>query len=214
MSDAPIGIGDVFSIDPTFGYTSPTWSQNVGGNAIVSGSCASGAYSSFSATNTTTPSISTGASGSSSRCFVTNLKWNTSSIPVGSTINSTTLQYDISATSSPRNCDYTQILNDWTLDSNTSKYNDVALASVNYLTNDTGCTSTGTGKTLVLGSTANTDVKNKLSSGYFNLGIKPDPFVRTAILHQSTYGNIKLQIVYNYQPTAPTLLKENTLSTS
>lgn len=214
MSSNAISQGDSFSIDPTFGYSSPIWKQIIQGNNIVSSSCATASYSLFSAANTTTGAVDTLSNAGAGNCQVAAYKWDVSSIPVGSTINSTTFKHDITAQVSPSTCDYVQILSNWVTQSNSTKYNNIASSPVTYVSASTDCQSNGVGKTIILGSTANTDVHNQLSSGYFNLGIKYNPFSRDATSRSTTFANSQLQIIYTWTPSAPTLIHVNTLSTS
>jgi hypothetical protein len=205
-----------FTIDPTFGYSSGTLYPLSDASSSSTSCSTSGIFNNgHSYIIAEIPASSDG----STVCYLGDDRWNISSIPSNAiTITSTTLKVNFTGGTNAINCDYVQMTHDPNTATVSQQWTDITTNTA-YVSNDAQCTTVGNGKTITLGSTANTDVKNQLSAGWFATGFRLNPMVRDSLLHSSFIGsstsNVQLQIVYTVpSPAAPTLQKSNTVNST
>lgn len=126
------------------------------------------------------------ATTDTSDCGRSAIKFDTSSIPDGSVINSVKVTVDISAVTSGRNCDITDYgTTDPVTDTAAAVFTAIG-AGTELINNDSYCTTTGDNKLLSLGETAATNLQNQLNIDRYTLGFKTDNEVLDASNHIST----------------------------
>lgn len=114
-----------------------------------------------------------GASGSSTFCRLMFFDWGVeySLVPANATVTSTTFKFQVSTSNNAINCDVVALTSNRPGTSSASTiWNDILGGSA-YVSNNNFCTTTGTNKSLTLGSTANTDVQNRQEE-WFAIGIR------------------------------------------
>jgi len=188
-----------FTIDPTFGYA--TGNIIVIGDGVSTGSlCPTSGLTVYSNWSWT---LAKEASTINSDCNLTVGRWNVSSIPTGSTVSSASIQLVTSSAgweANPINCDFVQnIAHDPTTATASQIWSDITGGTA-YISNNTICT-LNTTTSVTLGSTANTDVHNQLSAGWFAVGLRFNSMTRDSLTHISESPNylssgMELQIVY------------------
>ena len=193
--------GQSLTLDPTWTWRQVGVEKSIQTNSATGTSCPNGSYS----LNTDgqyyfgyIPSSDT-----SYICIQSALRWDTSSIPGGSVVTETDVKYDVSyAYGSAHNCDWVGVAHDISTATPQTIYTDISSGTV-YQSNTSGCNTVGTGKTLTLGSAANTDLQNALPNGFFQVGTKLTS--ETRVSGSSNYVNyysasnpsqIYLQVVY------------------
>lgn len=194
-----------FTIDPTFGYSAGS-EKALSDDVIVSTSCAS---TGIIATGLNYLELAKTASSPSNGCIVSYGRWDVTSIPTGSTINNATLEINVVDFGGSINCDYAKMI---THDPNSATLSQVWADIMNgtaYVSNDNKCMTTGSGKIILLGSTANADIHNQLSAGWFAIGVRYHNMVRDGSYHTTVaqnYANtdMTLQIVYTTVPSQVT----------
>ena len=185
-------------IDPTFGYTSGTVFKPQTNND-TSGTCPSGSYSNYGGGEF----VFKHESGSSGQCIRTVVEFDTTSIPDTSIITDTLFRYDV--TSLPYalkpSCDFTPIESKPSSGTDQSRWTDIG-DTTDYISSDTSCSSVGTDIIEDLGTTADSNLQNLLSSDWFAVGIKYASESRSSHSGQSNTGTFDLQVTYTI-PTAP-----------
>lgn len=156
--------------DDTFSSSSPTqdgWVQTT--NGAIGTSCPGSPYS----RGTTDQSIRAykGASSSTDICIRGYIQWDTTSISDSATISSTVVKFEVRNVGSAVNCDWTPIGAKPSTATDANLWTDIGDGTA-YISNDATCTTTGTNKSLTLGSSANTDLTNLLSANWFAVGYK------------------------------------------
>lgn len=196
-------VGSSQSLDPTFGYTTGT-STRVTTSSGTGTSCPSASI------KTSAGGIKLEDSATSSTCYVTAGHWDISSIPDDSTITNTVIQYGISTTTNPRNCDWNEINSFPPSASATTLWDDVnnVGGGTTFVDNNSGCNVvSGANITLDLGTSADSDVTAQLSSNWWGVGYKYDDMTRDSVDHITPINLLvnafDLQITYT-AGTAPT----------
>ena len=180
-TSTPLLPGQTLILDPTFGPTSAT-AKTVNTSNSIAASCAAG-----SSTNGNTFDVYKGNSGVNDKCNVGVPRWDITTIPDTATVSDITIGFGISSVLNmgSLSCTYKQMTNDPNSASAATLFTD-ANDGTTYAT-DTGCRTTGAGKTISLSSTARTDLQTILSGGtnWLSYGIAFDSMTRDASAHQT-----------------------------
>lgn len=165
-----------WSAGTTVKLTDDTYSTNSGTFNHVQTSSGTGSSCPSPSTTGTNPSpvlTSLGASGSSTFCRLMFFDWGVDFdiVPANATVSSTTFKFQVSTSSNAINCDVVALTsNRPAISSASTVWNDIVGGSA-YVSNNDFCTTTGTNKSLTLGSTANSDVQNRAEE-WFAIGIR------------------------------------------
>lgn len=160
----------------TVKLTDDTYSTSSGTFNHVQTSSATGSDCPSPSTTGTNPSpvvTSLGASGSSTFCRLMFFDWGVafSIVPANATVSSTTFKFQVNTSSNAVNCDVVAMTSNRPSSSSASTvWNDIVGGSA-YVSNNNFCTSTGTNKSLTLGSTANNDLQNRAGE-WFAIGVR------------------------------------------
>ncbi|MDE2024977.1 MAG: hypothetical protein KGJ07_00610 [Patescibacteria group bacterium] len=189
------------SIDPTWtsGIASASYAVETH-NSLTT--CASDSSASI---NTGSEQIVTPPSGSTTYgCQEFPAKWNISGIPQNIVVNTVTLQFDVSLVTNGKNCDFTQYTTDPA--GQTAAQIVTALAgNTRYVSNTATCASVGTAKQISLGSTAATDFQNKITGGWFAVGVTFNDFNKdcSGCTNEDDLINDYVIVTYTWNPPAP-----------
>lgn len=178
-------------IDPTYSYTLGTEYTVRNDPAQTGTTCPTGGTWQISAADA---DIQNGASGSTHYCTVSAFQWDISSLPANANPTSTILRYDVTSVSSPLNCNFRAMTTKPSISTNTIWSE--AISGTLFVGNDSGCTTASNDKILNLGTNANTDVKNKISGGWFAVGMSFTTQTRDATLRQVEMSDVELEITY------------------
>ncbi|HXV38188.1 MAG TPA: hypothetical protein VD699_01245 [Nitrosopumilaceae archaeon] len=195
-------VGSTQFLDPTFGYTTGK-TYMVANNPTPGTSCETSFFVAGEGSNF--KDISIPDSDLFERCHVVSPRWDISLIPDDATITDTDLRYDVSSVTSPFNCNFKEINNYPTTASGLTLWTDIQ-DGTEFVSNDSGCTTTGTDKLLDLGTNADLDVQTQLAHNWWSVGISPTSFTRDSTSsHTIDFGDgsFELQITYT-GGTAPT----------
>lgn len=162
--------GESFVIDPdTYSTNNPTQDGVVYAAATSGTSCGTVADSIATAGGTIPVFIpDADISDKCSRIFV---EWPTSAIVDGAVISQVDFIFDVDFTSAPLNCDYMPMQFQPSIQEKNSLWKDIGNGTA-YVANNTVCKTAGNSISVTLGSSANTDLQNLLTSDYFSVGVK------------------------------------------
>jgi len=206
-----INLGEVITLDPTFGYAAGTDYHAIDRSGVSSASCTKGTL-----VKSTVESLSlykrNSGSGANDNCIIEAIMWDISSIDDTSIITDVSLRYDIDSAINAQNCDYTSIEGEPSTQSATDLWNDIDgtdTTTTTFVSNDSGCASTGTDKTLDLGVNADSDLQAELLvDDTWGIGRLFTDMTRDGSDRRSdrTNGDYELQVTYIMPivPLAPT----------
>lgn len=193
-TSSPLLPNETLVIDPTFGYASSTlYRVNTGAGAGVA--CPAASTISSTASEVQLPDSADGVN----ICQIHSFQWDITSIPDTANPTTITVKYDISGPNNPRNCDWNSIENKPSTSTAQNLFNDISDGTT-FQNNNSDCTTSGTGKTLVLGTDANTDLKNNLSVDWWAVGLLYDNMVRDGSFHYQKPDNVELEVIYSLTP--------------
>ena len=189
------GIGHTDNGDGTctFGYASGTVYdiRNNGGTATTT--CDGSSYTITTANPRNYARDS--ASSSNPVCARVGYEFDTSSIPISSNITDVDAQIVTTSVSNARVCDvYEANLQPSTI-SGANAWTDAGNGTV-YLDADSFCTASAETQTIDLGSSADVDLENLLSQGWFAFYSKLDSETRDGSFHQTSITSAVLQVTY------------------
>lgn len=194
-----LGFGETMVIDPTFGPASSSYVKTVETNVLADTICDA------VNTNDTSDVVKLPGSAVASRCKVTGLEFNVSSLPQVLFVTSTVLTVDVGVpVSTTLNCDVVKVTDRITT-ANASRVYSAITGGTPYLDGNSFCTTAGAGKTLTLGTTANSDLSTVRSSnqGWISYGIRTDTMTRPAGSSEYGFSNWKLTVTYLTDPPNP-----------
>lgn len=173
-------------VDGTLTFTPDFFDGFVATSSSTSTTCPSGggiirSTGGFDLTASIQPSSSSGA------CTRGFAEWDISSIPAGSTVSQIDFKFQVVSISNPTNCDIMPMVQNGTDPHSmtaTSLWTEAGDGTA-YVSNDSTCTTTGTNKSLTLGGSANTDLQNQISAGYFAIAVKLTSETRNSVRHET-----------------------------
>lgn len=176
--------GDIFLIDDTFSENNPTEDGLVRTPNTQSTSCSTGTKT--KSTDVDFMGANIPPSNQDNSCARGYVEWSISSIPDNADVSNTVFKGEVSLVSNAANCDYMPMTSQPSATSANNVWTDIGDGTA-YLSNNNACTTTGTDKSLDLGSSADTDVENMLSSNWFALGVKATSETRTSGVDRIMY---------------------------
>lgn len=137
-----------------------------------------------------------------------------SAIDIDATVTDVRLRFDIDAVSVAGSCFYRAIATQPSSLTNNSTnalalWNDIVTDGTVFVSSDSSCLTVGTDKILDLGSSADTDVQNAISSGdgWWSVGIYLDDSTsRDGVTDLIEFGDIELEVTYT--PVAPPAISD------
>src|SRR2546427_2500718 len=193
--------------DTTFGYTTGTH-VHLGTSSASGQNCGTIHGSDTSATllELLQQSQFTGS------CDSTWWRWDISSIPTNAVIKSASIKYDYTVINQPNANEKCQIRSQVVHDPITATISALWSQDQNsgniIIDNDTACTSTTSGNTVSLPSSALTDIQNNLSAHWYAVVLKyaavPNNRPAGSSYYATNSGNVQLQIVYSQDSLPPT----------
>src|SRR5436309_3774065 len=193
--------------DTTFGYTTGTH-LHLGTSSASGQNCGTIHGSDTSATllELLQQSQFTGS------CDSTWWRWDISSIPTNALIKSASIKYDYTVINQPNANEKCQIRSQVVHDPITATISALWSQDQNsgniIIDNDTACTSTSSGNTVSLPSSALTDIQNNLSAHWYAVVLKyadvPNNRPAGSSYYATNSGNVQLQIVYSQDSITPT----------
>lgn len=145
-------------------------------------------------------------------CKRISAEWNVTAIPDNAVITDVKFKFSINTAVNGRNCDYNQIEHQPSLatvypdPSVQLNYDDIGNGTT-FVSNDSTCATNSVDNILDLGSSADTDLQNNISSGknWWAIGIKYNDEVRDALTsHSQRIANsFELQVTYTVPATVP-----------
>src|SRR2546425_1113744 len=193
--------------DTTFGYTTGTH-LHLGTSTASGQNCGTIHGSDTSATllELLQQSQFTGS------CDSTWWRWDISSIPTNAVIKSASIKYDYTVINQPNANEKCQIRSQVVHDPITATISALWSQDQNsgniIIDNDTACTSTTSGNTVSLPSSALTDIQNNLSAHWYAVVLKyadaPNNRPAGSSYYATNSGNVQLQIVYSQDSLTPT----------
>src|SRR2546425_4608338 len=193
--------------DTTFGYTTGTH-LHLGTSTASGQNCGTIHGSDTSATllELLQQSQFTGS------CDSTWWRWDISSIPTNAVIKSASIKYDYTVINQPNANEKCQIRSQVVHDPITATISALWSQDQNsgniIIDNDTACTSTTSGNTVSLPSSALTDIQNNLSAHWYAVVLKyaavPNNRPAGSSYYATNSGNVQLQIVYSQDSLPPT----------
>src|SRR5438094_149281 len=192
--------------DTTFGYTTGTH-LHLGTSTASGQNCGTIHSSDTSATllELVQQSQFTGS------CDSTWWRWDISSIPTNVVIKSASIKYDYTVINQPNANEKCQIRSQVVHDPITATISALWSQDQNsgniIIDNDTACTSTTSGNTVSLPSSALTDIQNNLSAHWYAVVLKyadaPNNRPAGSSYYATNSGNVQLQIVYSQDSLTP-----------
>lgn len=165
--------------DDTYSNPAPTDDQDIFTNNASGTACPSTTYTKENGDVVSIKLLDSNLSNAGG-CIRAYFQWSTTAIPVGSTITTTTFKYDVGSVSgTPGNCDYMPMSSQPFTNTASGAWTDIG-DGIPYVSNDATCKTSGQNKSVTLGSSANTDLQNNLSAGWFAVGVKFNSETRTA----------------------------------
>jgi hypothetical protein len=225
-SKGSLSVGQTLTVDPTFGYSGTSYQFQSEMAASTGSTCSTTglAITSYTGAGTHTGRSDTrvAPSGTSSTCYNAQYEWDISSITDGSTITDVSLKQEITSTNTvnPRNCDIraltgTQPSSYTNTAANAKSLYDATNTGTAYITNSNYCTTAGI-KTNDLGTTADSDLQNKLTANWFAVGYTYNDRSRDTNNHQTaSFPDLnQLQVTYTATtvPDPPTSLSASAAS--
>ena len=211
-TSVPLLPNDTLIIDPTFGYTAASTETRIISNAAAGAACPTASYSVYVGNEF----VFVGNNGAGGQCERMVLEWNTSTIPDYADPVSVNLKFDVTATPyTVRNCDFNamDVARPSTSGSPGDLYADAGNGTT-YVNNDSTCTTIANDKVISLGSTAATDLKNKLSADWFGLGVKLDNEARDGSDYGQSEGGGLWELEVTYFIPNPWIISDLSNSTT
>ena len=192
-------------IDPTFGYATGTTYLALQTGAYGSTSCSGNGHSMYSTSNLLLYMENQYNAGVS--CGASAVEYDITSISDSATITDVSFKIDYDMVNSPRTCNFNAITTTQpsTITHTMTLFN-TATGGTSYINNNSGCQSVSANNVYDLGTSADTDLQNKLTSDWFAIGIAYDTYTRpsgTWAWVKADQGDLELQVTYTV-PTAPT----------
>ena len=175
--DTKLNAGQSYTIDPTFGYTTGTFTQPILEDCNV---------------NWITNSARM-VGGDTGSCYFVTEEWDTTSITDGSDVTNVNFRYDISAIDAGAPVCSAVTLSVQPSVSTLAQEGDAVRAGSVYAAID--CDNTQTQTVVDLGTTADTNVENLLTSNYFSLGLRKNPDDNAA--NRASFANNQLEVTYS-----------------
>lgn len=191
----PLAPGDTLEIDPTFSQTASTF-------PVQTSSGSDNSVCSVTAVAPTTGDESRGFSSASGLgCSAVIQKFDITTFPKTAVVSSVQIKEDVTSSAFTGNyngtCTIRQVLKDPSGMSNQQKLNNVTLTS-EYL-HSSWCGTTATNTKVNLGSTALSDFKNQIASGFFAVGLQKQSWAQSNSVAGATgasFANPTLQVNY------------------
>jgi hypothetical protein len=176
----PINFFEPVIIDPSFSSNNPSQDGYVE-DTVNDDDCADGSAKQ-TGTAKSAPELQPTTNGQD--CQLPYFEWDITSIPDGSGVTDTVFKFEVIDINSVRNCDYVKLTSQPSVASAATVMSGILTGTV-YVNNDSVCTTIATNKSIDLGSTADTEVQNRLVSNWFALGVKPDSTVMDTVYHRT-----------------------------
>ncbi len=145
-------------------------------DSAAGASCPSGSYTKDTSSTAVTLGVPDDTGGACQRAF---FEWDITAIPDTADVTGVVLKYEVTAVTSPVNCDYTELGAQPSSGAAADVWTDIGDGTV-FVSGDAACTTTGTNKSVDLGASAATDVEAQLSANWFGVGVKASSEARDA----------------------------------
>ena len=133
-------------------------------------------------------------------CYVLGFYWDISSISDSATISDVSLEYDVGGVSSGRNCSFNSIEGTLSSDGYSTAYPDIFGSdgtTTSYVSNDANCKTANSTQTVDLGTNADSDFQNDLSTDEFGIGIVYTDSSRDGTNHTTGIPTAEITVTYS-----------------